>query len=457
MSEAYFSDEQVQTTALAIFELMKKGYSAKAHAEAEALVAKRPDADKARQVAAAAALQDDHREKGLEHLLWRLKADPDDIKRLRAVATVLLDLERFAKAEPFLRRALELDSLRADLHFDMARICASQKKHAEAVHHYRVAQQLDPDDTISSENLIFLLDFVPAEDTARQQRERRYWFERFVKPKVRAHPFSNADADPEKKLRIGYVGGDFKLHSAARIFGPMVRDYDRDLFEVYCYYTLAGVDDETRRYQEAATVFREVDQYDDEGIARKVRADGIDILVDLATYSMGGRLGVFARRAAPVQISAWGHCHGTGLDSMDVLFSDAFCIPPDERTLFPEKIVDLPCVITFAEETGLPDPSPQPCDKNGYITFAGINRMEKITAETLQLWAATLAAVPGARLFAKAGGFEVEIERQRVWDAMRAAGVDPGRVSLAGSTERDRFASTSRPAFSWSRTPTGMP
>ncbi|MGB0683087.1 MAG: hypothetical protein ACPGOV_10285 [Magnetovibrionaceae bacterium] len=430
--------DPVRDAAVEISQLMQKGDSAEACDRAELLVEAHPESRIARQVAAAAALQDEDPETGLIHLLWLLKRDPEDVERLRQVATVLLDMKRMAKAEPYLRLAMGKEPKRPDLHIDLARSLASQKKHAEAAHHYRVAMELDPDNEITPENLIFILDFIPEEDTARQQLERRRWYERFVEPNVEAKTYDPAEADPDKPvLRIGYVSGDFKLHSAARIFGPMIRDYDRERFEVYCYHTEPDEDEETERYQAAATEFRMVSQYDYGGLTNLIRRDAPDILVDLSTFTRGGRLETFARRAAPVQISAWGHCHGTGLPTMDYLFSDKNCIPAEERSLFSETIVDLPCVITFAPEDGLPDVSDAPFRRNGYITFGSFNRMEKLTAESLALWCRVLAAVPGSRLLLKAGGFETAVERDRVWQALQSAGLDPNRVTMAGSTERD--------------------
>ena len=129
-------------------------------------------------------------------------------------------------------------------------------------------------------------------------------------------------ADSQRRLRIGYVSPNLSRHSVGYFIEPVLRNHDRSSFEVFCYYNHALADDVTRRMREAADGWREVAAIDDDAVARMVREDRIDILIDLAGHSKGNRLGVFARRAAPVQMTWLGYPDTTGLAAIDSRITD---------------------------------------------------------------------------------------------------------------------------------------
>src|SRR5207244_10622230 len=130
--------------------------------------------------------------------------------------------------------------------------------------------------------------------------------------------------------------------------------------EVVCYSGVEKEDDATARIRSAADRWRSTLDVDDDDLARQIREDRIDILVDLSGHTAGNRLLVFTRKPAPVQVTAWGYATGTGIKTIDYFFADPVLVPPNERGLYAEKVVDLPCAICYQPPGFLPEVSPLP-------------------------------------------------------------------------------------------------
>ena len=331
--------------------------------------------------------------------------------------------QAIAAAKP---SAMLLNNL-ANAYRDMGRI-------GEAIATYRRAIELDPSHVDIHSSLIFALDFDPAETTESQQRERdRWWTLHGAKLAVGIAPHANPP-DPERRLRIGYVTAHFRRASSASAFGPVILGRDRAQFEAVCYSGTAQTDVITEQFRKSADLWRDTRGVSDDALARLIREDKIDILVDLAGHMAGHRLAVFARRPAPVQVTGWGQANGTGLRTIDYLLSDPISIPYDERPYFAEYVADLPCSLCFAPPGGLDDVAPLPAFAKGLVTFGCFNRVAKVTDPVLDLWARLLARVPGSRLLLKDAGYEGDANRARVLAALGRHGVEATRVAFLGYT-----------------------
>jgi protein O-GlcNAc transferase len=308
----------------------------------------------------------------------------------------------------------------------------------EAVDASRAAVARDPGNAKAHANLIFLLDLDPRVDLAKAQAERRRWNDRHARAAVVA-PYAN-NADPDRRLRVGYVSGDLKAHSAAEALAPVILGYSAD-FDVVCYSQACKPDDVTDRFRRAAFLWREAWQMNDDELEASIRADAIDILVDLSGFTDGNRLAVFARKPAPVQVQAWGYPLGSGMPAMDYLLSDPVLIPEQDRHLFAERIHDLPGFMPFAVPAEGPALAPPPVEANGFITFGSMNRLTKINHEVLRAWAEILVKVPDARLLAKDPGFDDERARARIRGYLAEHGIAADRVELRGSTARRQHLS----------------
>ena len=312
----------------------------------------------------------------------------------------------------------------------------AQGRHREAIRFLRQALEHDPDSESIHSNLIMAMDHSPDFDLETQHAERRRWWKRFGMPVARsARSFTN-DPDPDRRLRIGYVSADYRHHSAACVIVPIVIGHDYRHFEVYCYSGTISVDATTEVFRRAADVWVTTSGLPDDALADRIRADRINILVDLSGHSPGNRLLVFARKPAPVQVTGWGYATGTGLPVTDYFISDATIVPAADAHLFAEEVVHLTSHFTFLAPDPSPSLTPLPRLSRGFITFGSLNRPAKLSSLTYPLWARVLEAVPDARLILKSKEFNDSAFREEVAARLAGLGVDRARVQLRGQTTR---------------------
>ncbi|MGH6777947.1 MAG: tetratricopeptide repeat protein [Bradyrhizobium sp.] len=305
---------------------------------------------------------------------------------------------------------------------------------AAAIQHFDRALKIKPDCDEAITKKIFYLDFLSDADFAAQQATRRYWWEaigaKFPRRQLAARPL-----DSEKRIVVGYVSSDFRTHSAAFAFLPVLRCHDKANFQINCYSCSPARDSLTAVFQSFADVWGDAVSFSDDELADRIQADGVDVLVDLSGYTTGNRLGVFARKPAPVQVTAWGSGTGTGLQPMDYFFADPVTVPQTVRHLFAERVYDLPSVITMEPISDM-RPSAPPMLRNGFVTFGVFNRIDKISDEALAVWSKLLHAVTGSKILVKHLALDEALLRDTLIGRFVARGVPQERVICMGSSER---------------------
>jgi predicted O-linked N-acetylglucosamine transferase (SPINDLY family) len=237
---------------------------------------------------------------------------------------------------------------------------------------------------------------------------------------------------------LGYVSADFRRHSAAATFRPVLQHHDKSQFEIVCYSCSVAQDERTEEFRRIADRWVDAAQLSDQMLAERILADKIDILVDLSGHSAGNRLATFARKPAPVQVTAWGHGTGTGLPTIDYLFCDPVTMPQDVRHFFAEKLYDLPCIITTEPPPAGLHPSDPPVLANGHVTFGVFNRMAKVSDEAVAVWTDILNRVPHARLLLKDASLDDEAVRVGLTERFAAHGLSPDRIEFLGFTPREQ-------------------
>jgi predicted O-linked N-acetylglucosamine transferase (SPINDLY family) len=352
---------------------------------------------------------------------------------------VLLNLNRYAEAFTAYQNALEAKPDNLNAMSQLAHFHERQGRTEEAIACYDRALAIKPDFADAISNKIFTLDFATNVGIEEQQAARKYWWSQVGAKIAATSSFSHDnDRDPARRLVLGYVSADFRRHSAAAIFRPVLQNHDKTQFEIACYSCSVAQDERTEDFRRIADKWVDASQWSDRILADRVYADKIDILIDLSGHSAGHRLGAFARKPAPIQVTAWGHGTGTGLPSIDYLFCDPITMPPSMRHLFAEKLYDLPCIITT--EAPPPDlrPSDPPVLSNGYVTFGVFNRMAKVSDDAVAVWAAILKRVPDSRLLMKDGALNEEAVRAGLRERFAARGVAPERIDFLGYTPREQ-------------------
>ena len=306
-----------------------------------------------------------------------------------------------------------------------------------ALEHHERAVELDPADLTIHSTRIFALDQSGDVTLKRAYRARRAFAERISVDPATIAPHEN-DRDPDRRLRIGYVSADFRNHSAAYGWGPVVLAHSRTDTEVYAYSNNDEEDARTADFRANVEHWRDAWRMSDDALEAQIREDRVDVLVDLSGHSMGHRLEVFARHPAPVQITAWGYQTGIGLEGM-YLFADDVTIRPDEERWYAEEVIRLPRALTCwaPDVRAVGYPGAPPADVNGYLTFGCFNRLGKIQPCVLAAWAEILARLPDARILLKCPGLDDEAARAETLRRFEAEGGDARRLDLLGLTPQD--------------------
>jgi len=237
-----------------------------------------------------------------------------------------------------------------------------------------------------------------------------------------------------RKLRIGYVSPDFRLHAVTHFLLPLIANHNFSVVEVFCYADMEMPDAMTRAYQALPVQWRAVARLSHPELEALILKDAVDVLIDLAGHTADNRLPVFARRAALVQASWIGYPGTTGLDSMDYFISDAIASPPEVAANFSEQLLRLDgplfCYRPPVGGEALPV-AEAPVLKNGYITFGAYNNLAKANLQLLGVWAKLLDTVPNSRLRIKGKAFADAAARERFIQRCSSAGLDPARLDLA--------------------------
>ena len=353
-------------------------------------------------------------------------------------ARLFIVFGRLSDALTNCQRAVRNDPRSVEALTILAQCVALQGKTQEAIELFDRALALRPDHEGAIVRKIFALDFHPRAEFPEHQQVRKEWYVQIGSkvPRIAAERLQNVH-DPNRRLRVGYVSGDFRDHSAALVFGPVLRNHDKSVFEIFCYSCTSLRDEVTDEFQREADKWVDAWRLTDDQLAEQIMSDRIDILVDLSGFTSGNRLSVFARKPAPIQITAWGHATGDGMPQIDYMFSDPVSTPAEMRHLFAEKIYDLPCLITIDAPPAAFQPALQPpCLANGYVTFGVFNRVDKISADSVKVWSQILQAVPNARLMIKHSALGDDAVRRLLVERFVARGVAPEQILCLGSTPR---------------------
>ncbi|MBX3358547.1 MAG: tetratricopeptide repeat protein [Phycisphaeraceae bacterium] len=236
-------------------------------------------------------------------------------------------------------------------------------------------------------------------------------------------------ADAARRLRIGLLSPDFRAHAVATFIEPWLTHHDREQFEITCYSSGGAEDDVTARFKKLAARWRPATEPDHAALARRIRADGIDILFELSGLTQLNRLASIALRAAPMQISAIGYPNTTGLRQVDYRLVDSLTDPAGAELLHTERLLRLdPCFTCFRP----PDSPPDVADRSaaGAVVFGCFGSMLKINDQMVRLWSRVLEATPGSRLLIKNHALSEPAMRDELAERFEMLGVGRDRLSL---------------------------
>lgn len=355
---------------------------------------------------------------------------------------VLKELLRYGEAEQALRRALQLEPDSAETCLNMGNLLKEVGRLDEAQAQYQRAVNLDPDDMEVFSNLLMTANYLPQSSVGELLALSRSYGDAVQRL---AKPYTEWSNTPEagRLIRVGLVSGDLCQHPVGFFLDsvlPALTAHASGRVELYGYATQAESDAFTRRIQACCAGWRVVMGLSDQATAEQIRADGIDILIDLAGHTAHNRLPVFAWKPAPVQVSWLGYFATTGVAAIDHLIADPWTLPDSLDSSFTEHIWRLPETrLCFTPPEADVPVSVLPAFSAGHVTFGCFNNLIKVNDEVLSLWAQVLQAVPDSKLLLKALQLGSEAVRKQVNARFAQHGIDASRLMLEGASERASY------------------
>ncbi|MEI6108276.1 MAG: tetratricopeptide repeat protein, partial [Opitutae bacterium] len=234
-----------------------------------------------------------------------------------------------------------------------------------------------------------------------------------------------------RRLKLGYVSPDFRQHSARHVVEPLLAHHDKSVVEVYAYAELKREDAVTARYRGYVEHWIPTLGLSDEALTERIRADGIDVLVDLAGHTAHNRLRVFARKPAPVSVSWLGYGYTTGLSAIDYYLTDEASAPSGSEGLFAE----VPWRIATPAYSYRPSPDmgevgSLPAQQRGHVTFGTLTRSIRVNHRTIRVWAAILKAVPDSCLVMDSRTFKDASMQERLAALFARHGIARDRLEI---------------------------
>ncbi|WP_240766770.1 tetratricopeptide repeat protein [Paraburkholderia flava] len=374
-----------------------------------------------------------------------IAADPQFPDAYHNLANALRRMGRAQQALALSRKAIALKDDVPSFHNNLGTILADLNEFDAAVESYRKALALDPDYAESHTCVLFGQSYASGWSAEQHLRDARYFGERMTalaRPHVHRRD-ANDLASAVRPLRIGFVSADLRKHPVGYFLESVLAHLDRSRIVPVAYSNAFLHDELTARLQPRFAGWRNIVDVDDETVAKQIRDDRIDILVDLSGHTGRNRLPVFAWKPAPVQVSWLGYFATTGIAEMDYVLADRHVLPPGEENQYVEQLWRLPdSYLCFTLPEREVEIGPLPAFAHGGITFGNLNNQKKLNDRVIAVWSRILHALPGSRLLLKNHQLNEPWTRQSTLERFAAHGIATERLLLEGPSPRDEYFAT---------------
>ena len=410
----------------------------------------------------------------IEVLNKALEINPNLAESYNNLGTALIAEGRLDDASDAFKKALALNADYTEVHVNMGNVLSKLNKHDKAIKAYCKALVINPNSAkVRGQKL-------------RQQAQICDWdgisedlklipelgiYDKEVSPfallsledapdrhKIRSEVYSKANfpqkplAVPAKpvqstnRIRIGYFSSDFKEHPVAYLIAKVLEKHNRNKFEIFGYSIHGKQHDRLgQRLINSFDFFADVQGLSDKDVALKARHDNIDIAIDLNGYTLNSRTGIFAYRAAPIQINFLGYPGTMGAHFMDYIVADKHLIPPENQKYFTEKQIYLPNTYmptdntrTFSNHSMARMDMGLPADS---FVFCCFNNNYKITSLEFDIWMRLLTQVKGSTLWLRQSNQLSELNIKK--EALKRK-VNPERIVFAGRVPMDEHLARQR-------------
>jgi predicted O-linked N-acetylglucosamine transferase (SPINDLY family) len=368
-----------------------------------------------------------------EQVLRRaLTLDPTHQGCLYHLALTLQRLERPNEAEAVCREGLARDPNNQGLEAILAGVLLNLGRIEDTVALARAASESHPDNPLLASGLALMLNYMPGvtpEESLAAHTRYAQLLDRVDPAPPRT--FTNTK-DPNRRIRVGILSPDLRQHSVAYFIEPWFEHHSRAVIELVVYQTNRIADTVTARLKELVSgQWHVMDNISDAGLAEKIFADKIDILIELSGHTHAHSLPALHRRPAPIQVTYLGYPNTTGLSEVDYRIVDSITDPPTADQYATEKLLRLdPCFLCYKPPTSPPPiHNPQSAIRNP-LTFASFNTLQKLNHPLIALWTNLLNSIPSSRLLLKGGAPANSDLRASITQRFAAAGLDPSRITF---------------------------
>ena len=398
----------------------------------------KPDYTQAYQALGGVFRKKEYYDKSLECFHRALEIDPSNFDAILGISIAYKDYkkenknEHMEKALEYAHQALDMRPKYAGALYNMANVYMDFGLPHQSIPYYQKALDNDVKNASSYSSCCFNSNYLQTLDRKELFEQHRVWGERYCKPKLEEAYTHTNDPDPERKIRLGFISPDFRVHPVAYFFRPVYDQLDREQFEIFMYYNNydeKAADAHTNAFKQGADHWYEIQDKKQNEVAELIHDDRVDILIDLAGHSCGHKLLPMAFKPAPLQGTWLGYPNTSGSSAIDFRITDPITDPHEDQEISVERILHLPTGFNcYRMPYKFPQPQPTPALDNGYITFGSFNNSCKHNKEILRLWSHLLHAVPNAKIAFKDKYITLKRTQRYVLDNICQYGISEDRV-----------------------------
>lgn len=380
-------------------------------------------------------------EKALEQFMQVHKKYPKNFEALYNIAGSYYNLKKYDDGIFYLKKALKI---KPNTDFVMTTIAACYLRLGnvdETINYFRQAVKASPEKSRVHSDLLLAMIYAESVSPEQLTEEAKRFGRNIAKMYPEKTDFKN-DKNKDRKIRIGYVSPDFRDHAIPYFLEPLLKHHDKEKFEIYAYSHTMIDNPIMERMKLSVDGWRDIRSMSIEESCNFIIEDNIDLLIDVTGHTAFNNLGIFASRAAPVQITWLGFPATTGLQTMDYRITDFYAEPPGmTEHLSTEKLWRLPHIfcVYMAHENSPNVIDHPPFEDNGYITFGCFNNFIKVRDSVIAAWSRILEQVPESKLLLEIDGIDDLKFLNKVQERLRRQKISLNRVIIEPRARSNQF------------------
>ena len=378
-------------------------------------------------------------QKAMSYYQTAINSQPNYADAHNNLGVVFRELGEVQKAISCYQKAINIQPDYADAHYNQGNALKELGEFKKAISCYQKAINSKHNYALAYNNMLFTLLYMEKTDSKYYLSKTRE-FRSSLKPINDDLLLKYQFNIKPKKLRIGFVSGDFREHPVGFFLLDTLKHLKNNDLELIAYSNSQIEDSLSIKLKSHFTIWHEIVSQSNMNVINKIRKDGIHVLVDLSGHSEKNRLPIFINKPAPVQVSWVGYPGSTGIPEIDYLIGDPFVTPENMNGHFTEKIFRLPNIwVCFTAPDFDVQISDLPVIKNGYVTFGSFNHLSKINDEVISLWSKILKSIPKSKIFLKTKQLNNSHLKEKIISKFKENGINLNSIILEEGTSRSKL------------------